>query len=572
MKKLLFISVSALSTSAQTLPFSWVRGITSKQNLSITADSLGNVYTVGTFRGKVDFNPSLLPQDTFFLQNNSTTLDDAFVLKLNAAGVFQWAFKIGTDFDYDAATTVKADAQGNVYVSGTFGAFTVDFDPSPATFTMSSNNRDGFVAKYSSAGSLIWAKNNVSSGLQDNNFDLVLDNSGNAYITGLFRFVADFDPSPTTFTLSYGGGSTCGFVQKLDANGNLVWAKGFNGTNNSDDCNGISIGLDNAGNVYSHGYFRNVIDFDPSPIATNTLVSSSAGDTYFLKLNTLGDFVWVKQIDLPPASMTSGKVKFDEQGNAYLASSFTGTVDVDPGAATNSFTTTTFNWDILLEKINNNGNFVWAKQMGGSSLDYANAIDVDRNGKIIISGSYQLSADFNPGAAVNTLTTSGFGDDDIFIATYDNSGNYLSAERVGSNTNSDRANSVCFDTKNITYLCGNFRDIGDFNPSPVAQSTIGIANTESCFILKLGGIISSVVENTKALNKLSIYPNPAKEIVYFKSETANTGSVTYTISDITGKTLMQGTTSDNYISVSTLTAGMYFFKLNEHQTYKFIKE
>ena len=86
-----------------------------------------------------------------------------------------------------------------------------------------------------------------------------MDASGNVYTTGYFQGTVDFDPGAGTFNLTSAGLQDI-FISKLDAAGNFVWAKQLGGTLNDV---GYSIALDTSGNVYTTGFFRDTVDFDP---------------------------------------------------------------------------------------------------------------------------------------------------------------------------------------------------------------------------------------------------------------------------------------------------------------------
>ncbi|MCP6756719.1 hypothetical protein NL533_34350, partial [Klebsiella pneumoniae] len=76
--------------------------------------------------------------------------------------------------------------------------------------------------------------------------DLVIDPSGNVITTGYFSDTTDFDPGAGTTNLtatSYEGI----FVWKLDASGNLVWARSGTGAGIFDQ--GHSLALDSNGNI-----------------------------------------------------------------------------------------------------------------------------------------------------------------------------------------------------------------------------------------------------------------------------------------------------------------------------------
>lgn len=60
----------------------------------------------------------------------------------------------------DKGNAVKVDGSGNVYSIGTFSG-TCDFDPSAATFTLtSSGNQDVFISKLDVSGNFVFAKKN----------------------------------------------------------------------------------------------------------------------------------------------------------------------------------------------------------------------------------------------------------------------------------------------------------------------------------------------------------------------------------------------------------------------------
>src|SRR5690606_25371176 len=114
---------------------------------------------------------------------------------------------------------------------------------------------------------------------------------GNVYTTGYFVGTVDFDPGAGTVNLTSQGGSDI-FIQKLDALGDLVWAKSVGGTGND---NGRSIAVDAQGNVYTTGDFRGIVDFDPGA-GTADLTSQGEYDVFIQKLDALGDLIWAKSV------------------------------------------------------------------------------------------------------------------------------------------------------------------------------------------------------------------------------------------------------------------------------------
>lgn len=114
---------------------------------------------------------------------------------------FQWAKHIGGTGD-DQGASIALDIDGNVYTTGYFNG-TVDFDPGPETFELTSvsSNSDIFISKLDVDGNFVWAKTFGSNGI-DQGFSITTDDAGNVYITGAYRFTTDFDPGAGVFNLS----------------------------------------------------------------------------------------------------------------------------------------------------------------------------------------------------------------------------------------------------------------------------------------------------------------------------------------------------------------------------------
>src|SRR5690606_26678071 len=102
------------------------------------------------------------------------------------------------------------------------------------------------------------------------------------------------------------------------------------------------------------------------------------------------------------------------------------TVDFDPGNGVFNLTSADFE-DIFISKLDANGNFVWAKRIGGTGSDFGYAISIDNNGNIYTTGAFMGTADFDPGTGSYTMSSSGFFD--AFILKLDANGNFVWAKQ-----------------------------------------------------------------------------------------------------------------------------------------------
>ena len=182
----------------------------------LALDNAGNIYFIGQFAGTCDFDPS---SAVFNLTSNGKS--DIFISKLDNLGNFLWAKNFG-DTISDFGIALKVDASGNVFSTGILGG-TVDFDPGPGIFNLTSTRVDVFVSKLDSMGNFVWTKN--FGGIYSNEaFALTIDQFGNVLTTGMFMGAVDFDPGISTFNLTSVGAHDI-FVSKFDNGGNFIWAK-----------------------------------------------------------------------------------------------------------------------------------------------------------------------------------------------------------------------------------------------------------------------------------------------------------------------------------------------------------
>lgn len=368
---------------------------------------------------------------------------------------FAWANRLGGSFD-DESWSVAVDVSGNIYTVGYFQGM-VDFDPGPGEFNLvSAGNFDIFVRKMDVDGHFIWARR-MGGSATDWAFSIALDVSGNVYITGRFQGTADFDPGPAVFNLSSAGNFDI-FVSKLDTAGNFMWARRMGG---SGDDRGYFIALDASGNIYTAGYFSGTSDFNPDPLTAFNLISVGSSDIFVSKLDVDGNFVWARRMG---GSVTDWALymTLDLSGNIYTTGRFQGTADFDPGPGIFNLVSGG-NFDIYVSKLDTAGNFVWAKQMGGSGYEGGYAIASDTLGNIYITGEFEGTADFDPGPGVFNLAAMGMYD--TYVCKLDTAGNFLWAKQIGGDVNA-LPYCIVMDASGKMYITGSFQGTVDFDPGP----------------------------------------------------------------------------------------------------------
>jgi hypothetical protein len=164
-----------------------------------------------------------------------------------------------------------------------------------------------------------------------------------------------------------------------------------------------------------------------------------------------------------------------------IAGYFDNTGDFDPGSGTFNLTSAGYK-DVFVSKLNNLGNFIWAKQFGGVNNDFVRSIVVDDFNNVYTTGTFAGTVDFDPGSGTFNLVSIG-NSEDVFISKLDVSGNFMWAQQIG-NSVSDQVFSISLDGSNNIYTCGTFNSTVDFDPGPLITNLTSKGKPD-LFILKL---------------------------------------------------------------------------------------
>jgi len=393
------VFVSKLDMNGNAL---WARamgGPGSDRGIAIAVDDSGNVFTTGHFEGTADFDPGI---GEFNLTSEGDF--DVFVSKLDENGDFVWARSIG-GIGEDFGEAIATDELGNVYIAGFFND-TVDFDPGPGVFNLTSEGgADLFILKLDANGEFMWARA-IGGPFTDLAKGIAVDGFGNVHVTGYFEDTVDFDPGPGISELTAVAARDI-FVLKLDTNGDFVWARAMGGLANNE---AWAIAVDGAGNVYTTGSFGGTVEFDPGA-GTFELTAVGTGDIFVSKLDTNGDLVWARAMGGSDFDR-GNSIALDGEGNIYTTGRFQGLADFDPGVDTFELSASGFS-DVFVSKLDENGIFVWARAMGGSGENIGYSIAVDEAGRSYVAGSFEETADFDPGPSTFELVSEGMSD--IFV-------------------------------------------------------------------------------------------------------------------------------------------------------------
>ncbi|MGB1295509.1 MAG: T9SS type A sorting domain-containing protein [Flavobacteriales bacterium] len=457
----LFFFFFNFGANAQDFEHSWAFGFGNSdynEATEIVTDDVGNVYIVGQISDSIDFDPGFDEQIMFFedtvsyiqklneygeliwiktidanivnikideddrivLSGNFTGIKDfnlgsgtsemnaenggSFLLKLDANGTFIWSKQFGVNGSCTIRHTV-VDYDNNWYVVGEFSG-SPNFNTGVGDDSLSVNNGRIFILKTNALGEFEWVKqmDGIVS-IQGVKSDLF----GSIFLTGSFTLSCDFDLDVNEHIVSATGFSfSDAFILKLNVDGEFQWVRTFG--NNLIDI-GFDITTDFEGNCIATGVFHGEVDFDPSSDST-ILNAHSSTNQFVVKYNDLGEFQWAKSIESPMGNSNSGGtlIRSDFYGDIYAVGYFLDSIDIDPGSA-EMILDPGEGRDIFIQKINGNGEFEWAKQIGNQVSTRAIHIAIDNYRNFYTLGYFKNTLSFE-GSSQNIISSD---HKDIFV-------------------------------------------------------------------------------------------------------------------------------------------------------------
>jgi hypothetical protein len=280
-----------------------------------------------------------------------------------------------------------------------------------------------------------------------------------------------FSTSPGQVT-DFGNGHTATstggrdvFIAAYDLSGACVLLITFGG---SGDDIAYGVAVDTADNIIVTGSFQQTTDFTGNGNGTQNvtkLTSAGAIDIFVAKYSSAGSLSWVKGYG--SVGNDSGLcVEVDRrvgQNNAIVIGAyFQDTVDFGSGFVLSSSGNSI---DIVLLKLTSGGVATWAKAYGSTSDEYVNALCIDKDGNIGITGQATGSTDLGGGAIARA---------GIFVAKYSGAtGNFIWGD-VKGNGGLNSGNGITTDQITGNFiLTGGFHDGVDFGGGTLGGLGIG---------------------------------------------------------------------------------------------------
>ncbi len=371
--------------------------VDSIRSMDVAVDQGGNVLLLG-----------IRPEWTVHLEKAS------FIIWLDPDG----QYTSHVTWNADLARSLAIDSAGNILIFGTFSGI-VDFDPGTGETEVAERDagigEDGYLLKLGPTGEFIdvqtWGGDSFVESL-----DLNMDPLGNLYLTGSYRGSIDFDPRSIQTDIHTSNGQADVYLTKFNPAGEYLWTRTWGGELTD---KGNSVASDDNGNLYVTGYFEDTADFDPGP-GVEMHDSDGWKDVFLVAYTSSGNYQWARTWgSLQSEQWCSGNgVAAGPGGDVWVTGYYLRTVDFDPGLRT-FLRTAVDESDIFLSRFDSSGNFIHASSWGGRYQDTGNALIIDDDGDVLITGGFSGSVDFNPGIWAGELVSYRF--QDLFVLSVDTS-------------------------------------------------------------------------------------------------------------------------------------------------------
>jgi gliding motility-associated-like protein len=503
MKKLLLCLFIFFGNNIFSQTTDWVKsfgGSKSDKGISIGVDSLGFIYISGFFNNNADFGSFNLVYNGG--QNNNK---DMFVAKLDSFGTVIWAISGGGGPYDDRALGMHVTPGGDIFLTGTFwSSIEFPYNTPGAVSNPTSNGADNsMLTKIDKDGNCefvisIIDDNNTSSpscgggiySSDDHSYDVKVDDDGFIYVTGFFS--GDEAEFIGGFTLNNPNWVNCqpqGYIGKLDPSGNWLWVDNFDGIKDQRGSRDNRLEIDQFSNIYVVGGFQGTGTYGPFSITSN-----GEWDAFIFKMDKDGNWLWAEGFGSNKADRANG-IAIDVCDDIYITGEYRNPM-VFPGANASNGTDTLSHKqkrDVFVAKMNNQGEWKWAKRARSEGTDKPYQMSVDANKQVFVGGTARGEMTFSNGLVVGPQIP-GDTTASAWVAQIDgtsNNGDWVWAKMGGCATDDDdRTGDICPDGFGNVYAIGFYEDAANFD-----GTILNALGRKDIFVWKMSMIPGSFTHN-----------------------------------------------------------------------------
>tara|TARA_B100000508_G_scaffold137355_2_gene131763 strand:- start:59565 stop:63446 length:3882 start_codon:yes stop_codon:yes gene_type:complete len=280
--------------------------------------------------------------------------EDYWLLKLDPMGNILWEKSFGGSWD-DRAFSIQQTSDNGYIVAGQSESIDGDISGNNGNF-------DFWVVKLDVSGNISWE--NTLGGSASDSGRSIQQTSDGGYIVGGTANSNNGDVS-----VNYGGNDY--WLVKLDGSGNILWERSYGGSSND-----ILRSIDQTitGGYILAGYS----DSNDGDVTGN----NGAFDQWIVKLNSTGDILWQKSLGGTGYDRALSVSQLDDGGFIIAGDTESNDGDVTYNNGGDDY------WIVRLDEF---GDIVWQKSLGGSALDIAFTIKQCSDQGLIMAGTSDSS-------------------------------------------------------------------------------------------------------------------------------------------------------------------------------------
>ncbi|MFC1683208.1 SBBP repeat-containing protein [Candidatus Zixiibacteriota bacterium] len=460
-------ALNGISARADVTDVSWstfLGGAGSDIGYGITVDGSGNVYVTGQTISS-DFPTTSGVVDSVYSGG------EAFVTKVNASGTALVYSTFLGGGSIDEGRDIAVDSSGNAFVTGF--TWSNDFPTTSGAFDNTHSIQDAFVAKLNPAGDSLAFSTFLGGTLFDLGYGIAVDGQGRVFVTGATN-ASDFPTTPGALDTIFNEGDQDAFITRLNSTGSALGFSTFLGGSGWDE--GRDLELDVSGGIYAVGY-SNSLNFPTTPAAYDTMHNGNY-DVIIAKLDTAGSSLSFSTYLGGDQDDYGWNLAVDDSGQVHVTGeSYSTNFPRSPGA----FDTTYNSGEAFVTKLTANGsNLRYSTYLGGDDTDQAYGVSLDISQKAHVTGLTRSATGFPVTVGAYDVTFNGV--DDVFLASFNVTGDTLEYGTYLGGSGSDWGESIVLDDFNKIYLTGRTSS----SNFPITSGVFDtIANGGDAFVAKL---------------------------------------------------------------------------------------
>lgn len=329
------------------------------------------------------------------------------------------------------------------------------------------------------------------------------------------------------------------FLLKVDENGTVVWTK--KAAYNSEEAKGVALTMDEDGQLYWAGEFKGFFAIESDTVRAHWVYS----DLFLAKLNAQGQVLWQRHYGgVYHNRCTVLKYK---NGFLYLGGHFMGILNIDGQRLATAFR----QWDGFIAQLDTSGGARWAVQSLTQALCYVEDVVVHNQGLIAL-GTYKDSLNWG------NKNLTGVAEQDIYQVEMDLDGQveFLTS---WDGEGFDLVRAAAWHSNGWLISVGSFQEnmslAGDtiLNASGFADGFLSIQSIDTTITTHLTPIVELV--------EVTIIPNPAADSLEIRTNAALIER--WYLYNMKGQAVLTG--RGNWINIETLPKGIYSLQVSTNR-------